>query len=76
VTQWYGVFAPARTPAARVAWMQKELAAILTAPEMADRLASEGSLAVGNTSAEFGRSIASEAGKWRDLIRQSGIRAE
>ena len=35
VTQWYGVFAPGRTPADRVAWMQKEIAAILSAPEMA-----------------------------------------
>ena len=56
--------------------MQQEIAAILTAPEMADRIANEGSLAVGNTAAEFGQSIAAEAGKWRDLIRQSGIRAE
>jgi tripartite-type tricarboxylate transporter receptor subunit TctC len=76
VTQWYGVFAPARTPAARVAWMQKEIASILTSAEMAERIASEGSLAVGNTAAEFGRLIAAETDKWRDLIRRSGIRAQ
>jgi tripartite-type tricarboxylate transporter receptor subunit TctC len=76
VTQWYGVFAPARTPAPRVAWMQKEIAAILTSAEMADRIAGEGSLAVGNTAAEFGRLIAAETEKWRDLVRQSGIRAQ
>jgi tripartite-type tricarboxylate transporter receptor subunit TctC len=76
VTQWYGVFAPAQTPANRVAWMQKEIVSILNSPEMAERIASEGSLAVGNTAAEFGRLNAAETQKWRDLIRQSGIRAQ
>lgn len=76
VTQWYGVFAPAKTPPARVARLQKEIAAILTAPEIAERIANEGSLAVGNTAAEFGQLIAAEEGKWRALIRQAGIRAE
>jgi tripartite-type tricarboxylate transporter receptor subunit TctC len=76
VTQWYGVFAPAKTPPARVRRIQQEIAAILTAPEMAGRIANEGSLAVGNTAAEFSRRIAAESGKWRALIRQAGIRAE
>ena len=41
---------------------------------MADRIANEGSLAVGNTAAEFAQMIAAEAGKWHALIRQAGIR--
>jgi tripartite-type tricarboxylate transporter receptor subunit TctC len=76
VTQWYGVFAPARTPAARINWMQQEIAGILKTPEMAERIANEGSLAVGNTADEFRRLLNAETDKWRDLIRQSGIRAE
>ena len=76
VTQWYGAFAPARTPAARVARLQSEIAAILKSPEMSARIAQEGSRAVGNTGAEFARVIESESGKWRQLIAQAGIKAE
>ena len=70
------MFAPAKTPAARVERIQKEMTVILKAPDMADRIANEGSLAVGNTAAEFAQMITAEAGKWHALIRQAGIRAE
>ncbi len=76
VTQWYGVFAPANTPAARVSRLQKEFAWVLTQPDIAGRIASEGSLAIANTGPEFAKVIASEAAKWRILIQQTGIRGE
>lgn len=76
VTQWYGVFAPARTPAARVARLQIEIAGALTTPATAKRIADEGSHAVGNTAAEFAQMIGTEASKWRGLIRRAGIRGE
>ena len=74
VTQWYGVFAPVKTPAARIARLQKDIAAVLTHPDISGRIASEGSLAVGNTSDEFARIINAEAAKVRALIKQAGIR--
>jgi tripartite-type tricarboxylate transporter receptor subunit TctC len=76
VTQWYGAFAPARTPAARLSRLQIEIAATLTSPETAKRIASEGSHAVGNTSSEFRQMIIAESGKWRELIHKAGIRGE
>lgn len=76
VTQWYGVFAPAGTPASRLSRLQSEIAATLTSPDTAKRIASEGSHAVGNTAAEFAQMIAAESGKWRALIQKAGIRAE
>jgi tripartite-type tricarboxylate transporter receptor subunit TctC len=76
VTQWYGVFAPAKTPAARVSRLQKEIAWVLTQPDTASRIAAEGSHAVGNTAAEFTHMIRAESAKWSDLIQKAGIRAE
>jgi tripartite-type tricarboxylate transporter receptor subunit TctC len=76
VTQWYGVFAPARTPAARISRLQKEFAWVLAQPDMAARIASDGSLAVGNSGPEFAKVIAIEAAKWRMLIQYAGIRGE
>ena len=76
VTQWYGVFAPAKTPAARVSTLQKEIAWVLSQPETANRIAAEGSHAVGNTAAEFERTIRAETAKWRALIAKAGVRGE
>jgi tripartite-type tricarboxylate transporter receptor subunit TctC len=76
VTQWYGVFAPAKTPTARVSLLQKEIAGILTQRDMADRIAVEGSLAVGNSAPEFAKLIIAETAKWRTLIKEAGIRGE
>ncbi len=76
VTQWYGAFAPARTPAARLARLQSEIAAILKSPEMSARIAQEGSRAVASTGTEFARVIEMESSKWRQLIAQAGIKAE
>jgi tripartite-type tricarboxylate transporter receptor subunit TctC len=76
VTQWYGVFAPAGTPTARVERLQKEIAAVLRQPETAAKIAAEGSNAVGNTAREFAQMIMAESAKWRDLIQKTGIRAE
>jgi tripartite-type tricarboxylate transporter receptor subunit TctC len=76
VTQWYGFFAPAKTPSARVSRLQQEIAWVLTQPDTASRIAAEGSYPVGNTAAEFTRVIAAETAKWRSLIHKAGIRAE
>jgi len=76
VTQWYGVFAPARTPPALVSRLQAEIAGALASPETANRIANEGSHAVGNTAAQFAQVVGAEKAKWSVLIRQAGIRGE
>jgi tripartite-type tricarboxylate transporter receptor subunit TctC len=76
VTQWYGVFAPARTPARFVARLQTEIAGALASPDTSSRIANEGSNAVGNTAAEFAQVVAAEKTKWSVLIQQAGIRGE
>jgi tripartite-type tricarboxylate transporter receptor subunit TctC len=76
VTQWYGVLAPAKTPAALVNRLQKEIAQVLQLPEVGQRMASEGSEPVGSTPAEFAAHIKSEVGKWGGVIRKAGIRAD
>ena len=76
VTQWYGVFAPARTPARFVTRLQTEIAGALASPDTASRIANEGSNAVGNTAAEFAQVVAAEKTKWSVLIQQAGIRGE
>jgi tripartite-type tricarboxylate transporter receptor subunit TctC len=48
----------------------------LALPAVRARIAALGFEAVGNEPAEFGRFIAAEAAKWRDVIQTAGIRVE
>lgn len=70
---WYGLLAPAGTPADVVSKLNTEVVAILKSPEMNDRLSKEGADPVGNTPAEFARHIQVEIEKWRKVIRAAGI---
>jgi tripartite-type tricarboxylate transporter receptor subunit TctC len=75
-SSWFGVVAPAQTPAAIVARLQKEIAAALRKPETQARFASTGARLLGNSSAEFARQIGDDRKMWGELIRSAGIKAE
>jgi len=70
---WYGIVAPAGTPADIVNRLSGEIVAMLKSPEMSDRLSKEGADPVGNNPAEFSRHIQTEIEKWRKVIRAAGI---
>src|SRR5919198_6757476 len=63
-TNWWGIVAPAGTPAPGVPRLQRELAAILDAPQTQKRFELEGADMLHMTSAEFGEHIAAETAKW------------
>jgi len=73
VAGWYGLLAPAGTPAAVVDKLQQEIARILKMPDVKEKLALDGSDAVGSTPAQFGAHMRGEVDKWRKLIQQAGI---
>jgi tripartite-type tricarboxylate transporter receptor subunit TctC len=75
-TGWFGVVAPAATPAAIVARLQAEMRTVLTDPEVIAGARAAGVELSPTTSAEFGRFIASETVKWADVIKRSGTRLE
>jgi tripartite-type tricarboxylate transporter receptor subunit TctC len=76
VTQWYGVLAPARTPRSIVDRLQREIAAVMQQPEFVARLAVEGTDPVASRPEKFEKDMVSELAKWRNVIRQAGIRGE
>jgi tripartite-type tricarboxylate transporter receptor subunit TctC len=76
VRGWYGVVAPAKTPAAIITRLNTEIVAILRSPAAAERLASDGSEAVGGTPEEFGAHIKSEITKWGQVVKAAGITAD
>ena len=68
-----GVLAPAGTPKEIVELLQREIAAILAAPDVREKVLSLGFEPVGNTPAEFGVYINAEIAKWRRVIEGAKI---
>jgi hypothetical protein len=75
-SSWYGVFAPAGTPAEVIAKLNQEMARALTPPDVRQRLAAEGTEVVAGNPDEFMTLFRSEVAKWARVIKQSGIRLE
>ncbi len=76
VEGWYGVLAPAGTPPAIVAKLNREIVRILHLPDVRTHLAGDGSEPVGSTPEEFAAHIRTEIAKWRELIAEAQIRPE
>jgi tripartite-type tricarboxylate transporter receptor subunit TctC len=73
---WWGVLAPAGTPAAIVSKLNSTIGAILAQPDSAKRLEAEGALPATMPAGEFARMLTSEIDKWRRVARDSNIRSE
>jgi tripartite-type tricarboxylate transporter receptor subunit TctC len=73
-TSWYGVLAPAGTPPAIISRLHAETVKALTNPQLKERLALEGAIAVGNTPAEFDKFIRHETAKWIKITRELNIK--
>jgi tripartite-type tricarboxylate transporter receptor subunit TctC len=68
-----GVFVPAGTPQPVVDLLQKEIAAIVKAPDMKTRLLELGIVPEGDTSAEFTAYVKAEIAKWKKVIEDAKI---
>ncbi len=75
-TTWYGVLAPAATPAPIVNWLQAEFVRALYTPEIKTALVEQGLDLAGNTPAQFASYIRAETAKWAKVINAAGIRLD
>ena len=73
---WYGLAAPARTPAAIVALWHKETVAVLNQPDIVARITQDGGMPVGNTPQKFAQEIRDETVKWAKVIKMAGIKPQ
>ena len=76
VSVWMGIVAPAGTPPAIIAQLNRQIAALLQSPDIRERLAVQGLEAASNSPAEFRSYIASEVRKWAVVIKQAGVVAD
>lgn len=70
---WFGLLAPAGTPAAIIDKIEAETTRVLTIPEVHDHLAKLGIDVIGSTPAEFSAAITTETGQMAKLIKAAGI---
>ncbi len=72
--QWIGISGPAGIPAAVISRLSLELPKAAKAPEILQKLASDGTLMVGSTPEQFRQHIATEAARWRKVAQDTGIK--
>lgn len=70
---WYGMVAPAKTPAAVIQTLHKAATDAMKDPEVIDRMNKVGARLVGNTPDEFRSYIASETQKWAGVIKAANV---
>jgi tripartite-type tricarboxylate transporter receptor subunit TctC len=75
-TQWFGILVPAGTPRPVIDRLHQEITRAIRAPEMKDKLTSEGLEVVASAPAEFASHIKAETEKWAKVIKTMGIKPE
>jgi tripartite-type tricarboxylate transporter receptor subunit TctC len=73
-TQWYGLHAPAKTPAVVVQRLQQEVQKALGSPAVQARLALDNSVASGMPSQAFGEFIRKEQAVWQGILARARIK--
>ncbi len=73
---WFGLVAPASTPASQVLRVQQAVATALKEPAVRDRLAGQGLYASGTTPADFSRQIVREIDKMKKVAAYAKIKIE
>ena len=76
ISTWYGVLAPAGTPEAIIARLNREIIHVAQLPDIKKKLEDMGVELQLSTPAAFGALIKSEMAKWAEVIRVTGVKAE
>ncbi len=71
-TSWFGMFAPANTPAPIVAQLNKALVKVLAQPDIKKKINEQGAETAGETPEQFAAFIQKEAVKWGKVVKESG----
>ncbi|MFY1985393.1 Bug family tripartite tricarboxylate transporter substrate binding protein [Achromobacter xylosoxidans] len=76
VTAWFGLVAPAGTPAAVIDALYAATRDVVRSPDVAERFRAMGGQAGGDTPAEFAAFIDQERTRWKQIVDAAGIAQE
>ena len=75
-SQWYGILAPAGTPADVVKKLQEESLKALKSNSVTERFTADGASGGGGPSSEFAAYIAQQQKIWKEIVRRAGIKPD
>jgi tripartite-type tricarboxylate transporter receptor subunit TctC len=73
---WYGLLAPARTPAPVIARLHDTVAAALAEPDTREKLIRSGAMPASTSTAEFARLMRDELERWGRVVREKNIKGD
>jgi tripartite-type tricarboxylate transporter receptor subunit TctC len=73
---WYGLYVPARTPAAIIGKLNQTVNALLKNPEVADALQKQGLQPTGGTPERLGQMTATDLERWARVVRDAKIQPD
>lgn len=76
VTQWHGMLAPRGTPRAVIERLHREIAKAVQRPEVASRLALDGTEGIASSPEQFGAHLRSERDQWAKVAKLANIRGD
>ena len=75
-SQWFGLLAPAKTPAPVLARIQEAAAKALQVPAVQERLKADGSVAAPLNGPQFAAFIKAERERWGDVVRKAKLKVD
>jgi tripartite-type tricarboxylate transporter receptor subunit TctC len=73
---WYGLLAPARTPAPVIAKLHDAVVTALAEPDMRDKLTRSGAVPASTSVAEFAKLMRDELERWGRVVREKNIKGD
>ena len=73
---WFGLAAPAGTPASVIARLNSEVNRVLQMPDVREKIRAEGGDILGGTPEAFGSLIKSDVVKWGKVVKDSGAKVD
>jgi tripartite-type tricarboxylate transporter receptor subunit TctC len=76
VNPWFGLLAPAATPAAIVGQLNREINELLASTDVRARFASQGAVPLATSPAEFAALLKQDIEKWAKVVKDSGAKID
>jgi tripartite-type tricarboxylate transporter receptor subunit TctC len=76
IREWYGVIAPAATPAPIVNRLNAEMVKVFKRPDVQTRLTEMGAEYVGSSPQELSKQLANDVRTWAKWVKDTGVKVE